>query len=79
MASNRTFRKPKSAEEEKKLLENAVPKSTRGVNKWSMKIFSEWQGTRLSKKSSDEQGNSVDGSSKIQDLDINVQHVGRNT
>ena len=82
MASNRTFRKPKSAKEEKKLLENAMPKSTRGVNKWSMKIFSEWQGTRLTKKASDEQGNplnSVDGSSKIQDLDINVCHMSAET
>ena len=37
----RTFRKPKNAEEEKQLLENAVPKSTRSINKWAMKIFSE--------------------------------------
>ena len=81
MASKRTFRKPKSAEEEKKLLENAVPQSTRSVNKWSMKIFSEWQAARLNKKASDEQSNSVDDSSKIQYLDINVcnMHVGRNT
>ena len=35
----RTFRKPKNAEEEKQLLENAVPKSTRSVNNWAMKIF----------------------------------------
>ena len=70
MASKRTFRKPKSAEEEKKLLENAVSKSTRSVNKWSKKIFSEWQEARLNKKASDEQSNSVDDSSKIQDLDI---------
>jgi hypothetical protein len=46
------------AKEEKKLLENALQKSTRGVNKWTMKISSEWQGTRLTKKASDEQGNS---------------------
>ena len=72
MASKRAFRKPKSAEEEKKLLENAVPKSTRYVNKWSMKIFSEWQATRLIKKASEEQRNFVVDISKIQDLDINV-------
>ena len=50
----RTFRKPKNAEEEKQLLENAVPKSTRSVNKWAMKIFSEWQSTRVNKKASEE-------------------------
>ena len=67
MASNRTFRKPKSADEETQLPETAVPKSTRGVTEWSMKIFSEWQGKRLTKKASDEQGYSVDGSSEIRD------------
>ena len=35
----RTFRKPKNAEEEKQLLENAVPKSTRSVNKWAMLVY----------------------------------------
>ena len=79
MASKRTFRKPKSAEEEKKLLENAVPRSTRSVNKWSMKIFSEWQAARLNKKASDEQSNSVDDSSKIQDLDMNVCNMSVET
>ena len=56
-----------------------MPKSTHGVYKWSMKIFSEWQRTRLTKKASDEQGNSVDGSSKIQDLDINVCNMSAET
>ena len=79
MASKRTFRKPKSAEEEKKLLENAVPQPTRSVNKWSMKIFSEWQAARLNKKASDEQSNSVDDSSKIQDLDMNVCNMSVET
>ena len=46
---------------------------TRGVTEWSMKFFSEWQGKRLTKKASDKQGNSVDGSqSKIRGLDIDV-------
>ena len=40
MASNRTFREPKSAVEERKILENAVPKSTPSLNKWAMKPFS---------------------------------------
>jgi hypothetical protein len=45
-----------------------------------MKILSEWQGKRLTKKASDEQGNSVDGSSKIQDLrDINVCNMSAET
>jgi hypothetical protein len=79
MASNRTFRKLKSADEETQLPETAVPKSTRGVTEWSMKIFSEWQGKRLTKKASDEQGYSVDGSSEIRDLDINVCNMSAET
>jgi len=43
MAScSRAFRKPKSAEEERNLSKNAIPKSTRAVTKWSVKIFLEW-------------------------------------
>ena len=79
MALKGTFRKPKSAEKEKKLLENAVPKSTCYVNKWSMKIFSEWQATRLIKKASEEQRNFVVDISKIQDLDINVRDMTAQT
>jgi len=64
MASKpRTFRKPKNALEEKKMLENAVPKSTRSVNKWAMKIFTEWQSTRVTKKPE---------TPKIQGLETNI-------
>ena len=47
MAScSRAFRKPKNAEEESNLIENAIPKSTRAVTKWSVKILLEWQNSR---------------------------------
>ena len=40
MAScSRVFRKPKNAEQERNLIENATPKSTCAVMKWSVKIF----------------------------------------
>ena len=68
----RTFRKPKNAEEEKQLLENAVPKSTRSVNKWAMKIFSEWQSTRVNKKASEEPSSCTNDTSQIQDLETDV-------
>ena len=45
-SSSRTFRKPKNAEEEKNFIEHAVPKSTRPVTKWSVKIFLEWENGR---------------------------------
>ena len=45
----RTFRKPKSAEEERNLIKNAILKSTRAVTKWSVKKFLEWQNGRKNK------------------------------
>ena len=41
--SERVFRQAKTAEEEKQLLENAVPKSTRNSTTWVYRIFNEWQ------------------------------------
>src|SRR6056300_330053 len=42
---------------------NAVPKLTRSVNKWAMKIFTEWQSTRVTKKPE---------TPKIQGLETNI-------
>jgi hypothetical protein len=44
--SKRVFRQAKTAEEEKQLLENAVPKSTRNSTTWVYRIFNEWQFAR---------------------------------
>ena len=50
MAScSRAFRKPKNAEEERNLIENAIPKSTRAVTKWSVVELVEWQNGRENK------------------------------
>ena len=43
MSCSRAFRKPKSAEGDRNLIENAIPNSTRAVTKWSVKNFLEWQ------------------------------------
>ena len=40
------FRKVKTAEEQKKNLEDAVPSSTKYSNKWACKIFADWQTQR---------------------------------
>lgn len=40
------FRQPKSADEEKQLLNNKIPASTLYSTKWSIKIFEEWQSSR---------------------------------
>jgi len=44
--SKRVFRPAKTAEEEKKLLEEAVPKSTPKETKWAYRIFNKWQVAR---------------------------------
>ena len=68
MASNRTFREPRSAEEESEILENAVPKSTRSVNKWAMKNFGQWQAGRTNTKACEAESGSAVETSQIQDL-----------
>ena len=47
--AKKVFRPAKTAEEEKKLLEDAVPKSTRNARKWAYRIFNEWQLARTNK------------------------------
>lgn len=52
MAANialQRFRAAKTAEEEKCLLAEAIPKNTAYNTKWACKVFEEWQSTRLNK------------------------------
>ena len=37
------FRSPKTGEEESKLLQGSIPKSTAYKTKWEIKIFHQWQ------------------------------------
>ena len=67
MAPNRTFRGPKSAVEESEILENAVPRSTRSVNKWAIKISGEWQAGRTNKNTCEEESGSAVETCQIQD------------
>ena len=43
MPTKRQFRPPKTEEQEKKDLEDCIPKDTRNATKWAFKVFSEWQ------------------------------------
>ena len=72
MASNRTFRGPKRAVEESEILENDVPRSTRSVNKWAMKIFGKWQAGRTNKKACEQESGCVVETWQIQDLETNI-------
>lgn len=46
---DRQFRKPKTADEERKLIENSVPHNTQHNTKWAVKLFKEWQLNRADK------------------------------
>ena len=73
MAScSRAFRKPKSAEEDRNLIENAIPNSTRAVTKWSVKIFLEWQNGRKNKNPAIEPCAFTTDKSKVQRLDTDI-------
>ena len=50
------FRLPKSVEDEKKSVDNAVPKSKACKTKWSCKVFVEWKQNRLVKSCTLEPG-----------------------
>ena len=72
MASNRTFRGPKSALEDSEILKNAVLRSSRSVNKWALKTFGEWQAGRTNKKACEEESGTAVETSQIQDLETNI-------
>lgn len=72
MASNQMFCEPKTAEEESEILKTAVPKSTRSVNRWAMKIFGKWQARGTNKKACEEEGGFAVRTSQIQDLETNI-------
>ena len=70
MAScSRAFRKPKNVEEERNLIENAIPKSTRAETKWSVKVLVEWQNGRENKNPAIEPCAFTTDKSKVQRLD----------
>ena len=50
------FRQPKSVEDEKRSVNNAVLKSTACKTKWSCKVFEEWKQNRLAKSCTLEPG-----------------------
>ena len=76
MAScSRAFWKPKNAEEERNLIKNAIPKSTRAVTKWSVKIFLEWQNGRKNKNLAIEPCTFTTDKSKVQRLDTDIVNM----
>ena len=72
MPPKRVFRKAKTVQEEMELFKECVPKSTKNANKWSYKIFSEWQRQRENKNPSQEQCSFTFEPENIQSLDTNI-------
>ena len=72
---SRAFRKPKSAEEERNLIENAILKSTRAVTKQSEKIFLKWQNGSKNKNPAIELCAFTTDKSKVQRLDTDIANM----
>ena len=72
LASKRKLRETKSAEEEKKVFDNAISRSTRSVTKWTIEIFHEWQATNGKKNCLEEQVGFKLDMNKVQDLNTDV-------
>ena len=64
------FRKSRSCEEERDMLVNAVPISTRYKNKWTVNLFTEWITARKNHSAALEQTSLNISLHDIQDLDV---------
>ena len=73
--SKRVYRPAKSAEEERRLLEDCIPKSTRDSAKWTYKIFNEWQVGRVNKDASLESCSFTLDMAKRQRFDTNIVNM----
>ena len=73
------IRKAKGAEEEKKLLESSIPRSTRRSTRWAFNIFKEWQMTRGNKEATLESCAFSFDSKKVQILDTNIVNLTAET
>ena len=54
------------------MFDNAIPRSTRSVTKWTIKIFHEWQATRRNKNCLGEQVGFKFDMNKAQNLNYDV-------
>ena len=54
------------------MFDNTIPRSTRSVTKWTIKIFHEWQATRGNRNCLEEQVGFKFDLNKVQDLNTNV-------
>ena len=71
MPLKRKFSPPTMEEQEKKDLEDYIPKATRNATKWAFKVFSGWQISRNKKDPSQEQCSCKVGLAKIQSINLN--------
>ena len=69
---SRASQKPKNAEEQRNLIQNATPKSARAVTKWSLKVFLEWQNGGKNKNPAIKPCAFTTDKSKVQRLDTDI-------
>ena len=79
MLPKRRFRPPNSEQEEKQILEECIPKSTRSSTKWALKVFSEWQVARVNKNPRIEERSFKIDIDKVQTLDTNIANMSVET
>ena len=72
MPPKRQFRPPKTEAQEKKDLEDCIPKASRNATKWAFKVLSELQISRNNKDPSQEHCSFKVDLAKIQSLDLNI-------
>lgn len=66
------FRVSRRKDEEIKLLNDAIPQSTRYKNKWAMVLYEEWKNSRVNKIASREESSLAVNLCSIEDLDIDI-------
>ena len=72
------FRSPKTGEEESKMLEGSIPKSTAYNNKWAVKMFHQWQINRSVKVPVLDAGGAYGDLSKVQPLSTDLANMDAN-
>lgn len=77
--TTRAFRKPKGVEDEKELLDSAIPKSTRHSTKWALKMFCEWQMARENQDPKLESCSFAFDCNKVQQLDVGITEMSAET
>lgn len=75
--SDMRFRRPKTFEEERALLDETTPKATHYNTRWALKVFRDWQASRANKNVEFDKDHELDQAVlwKVQDLTCRVEEM----